>query len=148
MSKACAFLAGHWKGMGKGYLPGREFTYVDELVITPTGPLLEFVQRTCIDDKPMHKETGYIRPSGSAVAFLVTHVTGMTEISEGQAEPDALTVTSHSLGRMEASKEPKVTAIHRRFWRVGDILNYEVKMSTSTTPTLTKHLTSQLQLLP
>jgi len=147
------FLAGTWRGEGRGLWNSEApFRYREEgqFMAPPGKPFLSYTQRTwALDDgRPMHAETGYLRPGdGSMFEFVVAQPTGFAEVQIGPLELDSqrLTLRAASLGR--APTALKVTAIERHIWRDGSTLRYLVRMAMNDEP-LADHLTASLDLVP
>ncbi len=142
------FLIGTWRGEGRGlWLREPPFRYREEvqLAAPPGKPFLAYSQRTwALDDgRPMHVETGYVRPGdGHTVEFVLAQPTGFAEIQTGPLDAHRLTLRATALGR--APTALNVTAIERNVWVEGNVLNYLVRIAMNDEP-LADHLSAALE---
>ena len=116
-----ASLLGRWVGHGDGQYPTIEpFAYTEELEFGHLGkPFLTMTQRSrsADDDRPLHTETGYLRPAGEpGLELVVAHPMGHVELSLGQVTVTSsgleVHLTSAAVTATPTAKE--VTALHRR----------------------------------
>lgn len=142
-----AHLIGVWEGEGAGEYPGIEpFRYREriELAATPR-PFLAYRQHTWHPEsgQPMHVETGYLRvvPGSDRVELVVAQPTGLVEVDEGTVSDGVVTLASTTVAATATAKP--VRSLHRRFWREGEELRYELAMGTDTVPE-SPHLTARL----
>ena len=145
-----AFLLGTWRGRGRGEYPTIEaFEYDEEIVFDHVGDdYLVYTQRSWspADGSPIHLERGFLRPGGDGrVELTVAHVLGVTEVGEGPVGPASFSVASSSIGRAATGSD--VTSIERRYRVEGDVLSYQLDMTTGSTP-LSRHLTAELRRQP
>jgi hypothetical protein len=142
-----AFLLGTWTGEGRGEYPTIEgFAYREEIRFTHNGkPFVGYVQRTwAVDDgRPLHGESGYLRPVGPAgeLEYVLVHPTGLGEIGGGRVAGQHVTLGAR------ATRTPTALAVERverEIEVVGDVLRYELRMSMETVP-LTRHLVAELR---
>ncbi|MFI6867097.1 peroxynitrite isomerase [Nocardia sp. NPDC050406] len=144
-------LLGTWRGNGHGEYPTiQPFDYLEEVHFGHVGrPFLTYRQRTRAADgsRPMHAETGYLRPNGrDRIELILAHPTGITEICEGSlvAENGDLRIEldSTTIGRSSTAKS--VTALGRSFTLAGDSLDYTLRMAAVDQP-LQHHLAATLR---
>ncbi len=145
------FLLGEWKGSGTGeYLTIEPFGFTEHTSFGHVGkPFVTFVQRTRgADGKPLHTESGYLRPVGvDRVEFVVTMPSGIVESLEG-----TVVSTGSAGGHLELSSvqvlttatAKSVVATQRRYEVVGDELVWTFAMSAVGQP-MTHHLAGALQ---
>jgi hypothetical protein len=145
-----AFLLGTWRGEGQG-LWDREnpFRYTEEITFSfvPSKPFLIYSQRTraADDGRPMHMETGYLRPGGgNRVELALAQPTGITETHAGTVDDQTLDLTAGHIGLTATALN--VTAVQRRVWREGDTLQYLVRIAMNDEP-LADHLSASLALV-
>lgn len=127
-----SFLLGRWAGEGEGSYPTIEpFLYGEEITLSHVGkPFLAYAQRTWrLDDgRPLHAETGYWRcPSPTHVEVVLSHPTGVVEVSEGSLRSTSVVLSSTAIARTATAKE--ITAIARRIDVEGDQLVYHLDMA-------------------
>eukprot|EP00164_Ancoracysta_twista_P002884 GFYU01003838.1.p1 GENE.GFYU01003838.1~~GFYU01003838.1.p1 ORF type:complete len:177 (-),score=35.18 GFYU01003838.1:64-552(-) len=154
------FLVGEWSGKGQGHYPTiNPFAYNEVVTFAapnPAKPILVYTQKTKHAEKgvPMHSEMGYLRfhPESDKVSLALTHVTGITEMQEGEAVTTdgktVITLTSTNIGRGSMCKDPAVTNVRRVIEISGDTLHYYIDMATTTTKEITRHLEATLQKAP
>jgi THAP4-like, heme-binding beta-barrel domain len=143
---------GVWKGKGHGEYPTMDgFEYSEQLTFSQAGKVMMMEMRTWLEPlhKPMHCEAGIWRllPNGNT-ELVLSHATGMQEISTGQYDENKRTLTTETLNisRTKSAKQPAVTAVKREYSFESDhVLKYKIYMSTTTTPEMTLHLTASLQ---
>ncbi|MFN2537273.1 MAG: FABP family protein, partial [Mycobacteriales bacterium] len=89
-------------------------------------------------------ETGYWRPGAGDrdLEVLITHPSGLLELSVGEVTFHKIEVVSDLLARTETAKE--VTAISRLYGMVDGDLAYALDMSAVGKP-LQPHLSAKLQ---
>jgi len=137
------FLLGSWKGSGHGEYPTIEsFDYFEEVsfVAPPGKPFVVYTQKTrhADDDRPLHTETGYLRPVGDGtVEMTLAQPTGVVEIHVGTVSAGRLELTTHQVGLTPTAKE--VTSVRRELAVDGDTLTYDLAMAAVGRP-ITHHL--------
>lgn len=141
-----AILLGTWVGDGAGAWEGVEpFRFREELTFTHNGkPFVSYTSRTWdpVDDRPMHSESGYLRPTGGgAVELIVAQPTGLVEVSEGVVTEATLELASVSI--VGSSTAKPVTDLRRSYLVVDRLLTYEIRMATPRVE-LRWHLTGEL----
>lgn len=147
-----AFLVGEWQGLGVMGYPGvEESRYEQEVSFSHDGrPFLAYISKTwLIDDdgkriRPSGAETGFWRPGASPrdVELLVTHPTGIVEISVGEVVFNKIELVTDLLARTQTAKE--VTALKRLYGLVEGDLAYAIDMAAMGKP-LQAHLSARLQ---
>mmetsp|Transcript_5385 Transcript_5385/g.11842 ORF Transcript_5385/g.11842 Transcript_5385/m.11842 type:complete len:225 (+) Transcript_5385:175-849(+) len=161
---ACVeWLVGTWKGKGKGHYPTiKDFEYTEELSFEwdPSNPrpLLTYNQQTWSTKgdppKPMHAECGYVRVITSAgqtsqkIEFIVAAPNGISSIEEGTVEGNSIHLKSTSVNRSGTARPPYVVDFNRHFTvdptSLPPTLRYTMDMSTTTHPTVVRHLEAVL----
>lgn len=146
-----AGLLGEWQGAGHGSYPSIEdFDYTETLTFTHTGKaFLVYAQRTrsTLDGRPLHVETGYLRPAGpGGVELVVAQPTGIVEVDEGALHATAgggieLRLASRSVGLTSSAKT--VTGVERTLILDAGVLHTRLAMAAVGHP-LTHHLASEL----
>lgn len=143
-------LLGTWRGRGEGSYPTIEpFGYHELVELGHVGkPFLSYVQRTRAlnDGRPLHAESGYLRPAGPWRAELVVaQPTGVVEVDEGDVTASGgvlqLVLRSRVVGLSTSAKE--VTAVERTFTVDGDVLRTTLAMA-AVGQLATHHLASVL----
>jgi THAP4-like, heme-binding beta-barrel domain len=142
-----AFLLGTWTGEGRGEYPTIDpFAYEEEVRFWHVGkPFLAYSQRTWAPDdgRPLHSETGYWRPRpDGALEVVLSHPTGVVEVTEGRVEGTVIELGSTMIGRTGSAKE--IAAVTRRFDVEGDALRYRLAMAAVGIP-LSPHLAAELR---
>lgn len=144
-----AFLLGSWSGTGRGEYPTiQSFEYEETVRFWHVGkPFLAYEQRTrhAEDGRPLHAETGYLRPGppgGAAVELVLAHPTGVVEIEQGPLTGQTLELVTTRLARSSTAKE--VTALGRTIEVDGDVLRYSLRMAAVGLP-LQHHLAAELR---
>ncbi len=146
-------LVGTFRGEGSGDFPTIDpFDYGEEVSFLPRGgPVLAYTQRTWdpATERPMHGETGFLRPAGeSRVELLLAHTFGLTELQEGRLEIAEVPVgglrlilESSVIGVAGTAKA--VDRVQRELTVSGDLLRSELWMSYAGVEQ-TQHLRSEL----
>lgn len=147
-----SFLVGEWQGLGvMGYPDVEEARYEQEISFSHDGrPFLAYISKTwLIDDdakriRPSGCETGFWRPGANPrdVELLVTHPTGIVEISVGEVVFNKIELVTDLLARTQTAKE--VTALKRLYGLVDGDLAYAIDMAAMGKP-LQAHLSAKLQ---
>jgi hypothetical protein len=141
-----AFLVGTWRGSGAGHYPTIDpFEYVEEISFVHVGkPWLLYTQRTrhAVEDRPLHAETGYFRPTGDGVVEVVmAYPTGHVEIAQGTMRANGIDVATATLAATPTAKH--VDRVERLISVDGDELHYTLAMAAVGEP-LTAHLEATL----
>jgi len=146
-----AFLVGEWQGLGVMGYPGvEESRYEQEVSFSHDGrPFLAYISKTwLIDDdgnrvRPSGCETGFWRPGAAErdVEVLLTHPTGIVEISVGEVVFHKIELVSDVLARTTTAKE--VTALKRLYGLVEGDLAYAIDMAAMGKP-VQAHLSARL----
>ncbi|MDP8962226.1 MAG: FABP family protein [Actinomycetota bacterium] len=141
-----AFL-GVWEGAGEGHYPTiRSFHYLERVAFDHVGkPFLAYGQgtRTVDDGRPLHTESGFLRPGGAGRAeFLIAQPTGIVEVYEGPFDGRTLDVRAAAIGLSRTAK--RVRSLRRRFELDDDMLRYDLWMAYADTPE-THHLHAELR---
>ena len=147
-----SFLVGEWQGLGVMGYPGvTESRYEQEMSFSHDGrPFLAYISKTwLLDDegkrvRPSGTETGFWRPGASPrdVELLLTHPTGIVEISVGEVVFHKIELVTDLLARTETAKD--VTALKRLYGLVDGDLAYAIDMAAVGQP-LQPHLSARLQ---
>ena len=146
-----AFLIGTWSGPGLGSYPTiDDFGYTETLTFGHVGkPFIAYSQRTTAadDGRPLHAETGYLRPGGPGRAEMtIAQPTGFTELLEGDIEAGPrIVLISRAVNSTTTAKE--VTATERRFELIDGVLVVSMSMAAVGVP-MTHHLRSDLTRTP
>jgi hypothetical protein len=127
-----AFLIGTWHGDGHGNYPSIDpFVYSEQVVFgtIPGKPFLTYSQRTKgADGRPLHTESGYIRPVVGGVAELVlAQPSGVTEIHAGPVRGTSIEFETHDVGLSPTAKD--IRAVRRSIRVEGDTLSYVLDMA-------------------
>jgi hypothetical protein len=140
-----AWLLGTWAGEGRGVYPTiDDFAYGEETTFTcPGKPFVAYAQRTwALDDgRPLHSETGYLRPRDGGVEGLIAEPLGIVEVYAGTLEGEHLELRSTTIAATPTAKE--ITAVRRSLWREGGRLRIVVDMAAVGEP-LQSHLDATL----
>lgn len=146
-------LLGTWAGRGTGEYPTIEsFEYDETVTFGHVGkPFLAYQQKTTASDdgRPLHAETGYWRlPEPSLAEIVIAHPTGITEVLEGFAAPNApggatLIIDVRSSGIASTSTAKSVVQTERTFEITGDTMRYTFRMAAVGLP-LQHHLAATL----
>jgi hypothetical protein len=146
-----AFLVGEWQGLGVMGYPGvEESRYEQEISFSHDGrPFLAYISKTwLIDDdakriRPSGTETGFWRPGAKPrdVEALITHPTGIVEISVGEVVFNKIELVSDLVARTETAKA--VTGLKRLYGLVDGDLAYAIDMAAMDQP-LQPHLSAKL----
>jgi len=139
------FLAGSWRGAGRGEYPTIDpFSYVEEasFVPGPGKPFLFYSQRTRGEDgQPLHSEAGYVRMTGTGPELVIAQPTGLTEVHTGTLTGTTLELRSISMGATPSARA--VSDVARRLAVDGDTLTYTLDMAFRDVP-LSLHLEARL----
>jgi len=147
-SSPFASLVGTWSGDGHGDYPTIEsFDYLETVVFGAVlgKPFLAYGQRTrhAAEDRPLHAESGYLRPTPTEGAeLIVAQPTGIAEVYEGTWDGTVLDLRATTIARTSTAK--RVEALRRRFVLEGDLLSYDLWMAHGDTPE-THHLAASLR---
>lgn len=147
-----AFLVGEWHGLGvMGYPDVEGSRYEQEISFSHDGrPFLAYISKTWLIDDDAKR----IRPSGTETGFwrigreprhlevLLTHPTGIVEISVGEVAFNKIELASDVIARTETAKE--VTAIKRLYGLVDGDLAYAIDMAAMG-KSLQSHLSAKLR---
>ncbi len=143
---------GTWEGTGTGSYPTiTPFAYVETatFAVVPGKPFLAYEQRTraADDGRPLHRETGFLRPGADgAVEWVLAQPTGHAELSTGTVTASAtggvLDVTTTAVLLSPTALE--VSQLRRRYTVDGDLLRYEIDMAAVGQP-LQRHLVAELR---
>ena len=141
-----AVLIGTWSGPGRGEYPTIEpFDYEETVTFSHVGkPFLAYSQRTLSggDARPLHSEVGFWRlPRPGLVEVVLSHPTGIAEVTEGRLEGRQLSLRSTSVSRTGTALE--VLAIERHFEFDDSVLRYSLAMAAMGQP-MTHHLAAEL----
>lgn len=132
-----AFLAGTWRGEGEGRYPTiASFRYGEEVTFTapPGKPFLAYGQKTwdLVDSRPLHTESGYLRPVDEGAEFVVAQPTGVVEIHTGRVTGRILELRATLVGVSPTAKQ--VDSVERNLEVTGDVLRYELFMGAVGQP--------------
>jgi THAP4-like, heme-binding beta-barrel domain len=142
-----AFLLGTWRGEGHGHYPTIEpFDYVEEITFGHVGkPWLAYQQRTrhATEDRPLHAESGYLRPVGlGRLEVVMAYPTGHVEVADGTIDGTGIDWKTRTLVATGTAK--RVDEVKRTLRVDGDLLSYEMAMAAVGVP-LTPHLSATLR---
>lgn len=145
------FLVGEWQGLGVVGYPGiQESRFEQEVSFSHDGrPFLAYISKTwLIDDDakrlhPSGTETGFWRPGAKErdVEVLITHATGIVEVSVGEVVFHRIDLASDAVVRTATAKP--VTALKRLYGLVDGDLAYAIDMATADQP-LQAHASAKL----
>lgn len=141
------FLAGIWRGEGRGCYPTIEpFTYREEARFRapPGRPFLAYSQTTrdALDGRPLHGESGYWRlREGRWVELVLAHATGLVDLEVGELDGRRIGLSTHVLAW--APSALPVEALERVVEVRGDELTYRLSMAYGEIP-MTEHLQAVL----
>ena len=132
-------LIGTYRGEGAGDFPTIDpFAFGEEVSFLPRGgPVLAYSQRTWDPgtDRPMHGETGFLRPAGEGrIELLLAHTFGLTELQEGHIDRTEVPGSGLRL-RLEstvigvAGTAKTVDHVRRELTLTGDLLRSELWMT-------------------
>jgi hypothetical protein len=130
------FLLGTWHGSGAGDYPTIEaFVYEETVTFEHFGkPFIAYTQRTRgADGRPLHTETGYIRPTDDGTLELaISQPSGITEIHTGTRDQSRLEFTSISVSLTPTAKQ--VDRVGRVIEVVDEVMTNELMMSAVGEP--------------
>jgi hypothetical protein len=150
------FLLGDWAGSGSGEYPTIDsFEFSEHTTFGHVGkPFVTFVQRTKgADGKPLHTESGYLRPVGTErVEFVLTMPSGIVESLEGTVRtsgPDGGRIELSSVQVLTTATAKSVVATERTYEVSGGLsarpaLAWTFAMSAVGQP-MTHHLSGVLR---
>lgn len=132
-----AFLAGVWRGEGEGRYPTiAPFRYGEEVTFTapPGKPFLVYGQTTWdpADSRPLHTESGYLRPVEGGAELVVAQPTGVVEIHTGRVSGSSIELRTTLVGVSPTAK--RVDSVERNLEVVGEVLRYELFMGAVGLP--------------
>ena len=146
------FLVGEWHGLGVMGYPGiTESRYEQEISFSHDGrPFLAYRSKSWLIDDDAHRlrpagtETGFWRAGANPrdVEALISHPTGIVEISVGEVVFNKIELVTDVLARTQTAKE--VTALKRLYGLVDGDLAYAIDMAAVGQP-LQAHLSAKLQ---
>lgn len=151
-------LLGSWQGFGTVEYPTmpNPIEYGEQVTFASMGdkPIIFYQQKTWnkLSNKPLHAESGYIRVQDNGeLDFSLSQPTGTCEILQGKwksSTPDCIEILlqSTSITRAKSAIAPYTVQTQRQFTinKTNHTLTYEFSMSTTNTPTLTRHLRATL----
>lgn len=139
---AIAFLLGEWHGDGEGRYPTVEdFTYRETVtyVAPPGKPFIAYVQRTWRtgdhpeSGRPLHTESGYLRPDGPDRAELVlAQPTGIVEVLHGTVSGTSLMLNTTAVETTATAKD--IRSVERNITVDGDRMSYRLLMEAVGQP--------------
>ena len=144
-------LHGTWRGRGRGdyrTIDAFEYDETTRYEFDERYPLIHFEQRTMlVDGEPSHWESGFLRIADDGMIEISTAQDGgRVEVLRGPIEVTAdgfrLELQDVTLGH-----DDRLVRTGRIIELEGDRLNYEMRMSTTTTdePRWLTHLTAELE---
>jgi hypothetical protein len=141
-----SFLLGVWTGVGRGlWAADPPFSYRERAEFArPAGTYLTYAQSTTAADgrRPLHAETGYLRPgTDGTVELVVAQPTGLVEVHTGTVDGHHLSLRSTLV--QGAPRALQVTSVARRIWVDGDHLRYQLDLATGD-EALAPHLEGEL----
>ena len=141
------FLAGEWRGEGRGEYPTvSDFTYIEECrFATAPKPFLVYSQTTRDPEtgEALHAETGYWRPGGPGlIEATIVHGNGWVEVAAGTVTGNVVEVSSTAVVGTPTA-EDDVAALSRHIEVSGDTLRYTLDMAACGHPLL-RHLEATL----
>ena len=149
-----SWIIGKWWGFGLGGYPGIEsFRFEQEASWTHDGrPFLTYTSQTWLCDEDGERiglgasEAGFWRPGENPrdVEALITHNTGLLELSVGEVVFNKLEMVTDLLARTSTAGE--VAGIRRLYGKVEDDLAYAIDMGAGGKP-MSAHLSARLQVL-
>jgi THAP4-like, heme-binding beta-barrel domain len=110
------WLLGTWHGEGRGAYPTiDDFTYREETTFGCIGkPFVTYSQRTwSLGDggRPLHSETGYLRPRGGGVEAVIAEPSGIVEVCAGALDGERLDLRTTVVSSTPTAKE--ITDVRR-----------------------------------
>ncbi len=131
-------LVGTFRGEGTGdFATIDPFRFGEEVsFVHRGGPVLAYSQRTWDPptQRPMHGETGFLRPAGDGrIELLLAHTFGLTELQEGSVEiaevPAGLRLRLESTNIGVAGTAKTVDHVRRELTLTGHLLRAELWMT-------------------
>lgn len=148
MASPIGFLAGVWRGSGRGEFPTMDpFDYEEEVRFLDLGvaPLI-YQQRAWSpsDGELLHVETGIWRSSPDGQLAVTVALPRVTEVSEGTIADNRILLTATSVRR--ASGGSGLVAVLREYTLTGENeIRYRISMATEEVTEVTHHLAGVLR---
>jgi len=138
-----AWLLGKWRSTDAlvHYPTMKNVTYTAEMDFFHVGqPMIQFTFYA-FTSKPQHREMGFLKinPGTTAVVLMSVHNRGLTNIMEGTAIGEDITLQTTSIVGPSFGTPMNIKQMRRRIRKIGDQLEEVVDMETDKTP-LTRHL--------
>ncbi len=151
--KTIRLLLGKWRGAGTASFPTTAtFEYREELEFTANEaqPFLRYEERTWKklesgEHVPSQWETGFWRalPSGD-IELVSAQGSGRMEILRGRLQPAPDGFALHLRSSL-VTNDARMERTERRYSVRGNRLTYEMHMSTTAVPILTRHVQAELE---
>jgi hypothetical protein len=143
------WLLGTWSGEGRGFYPTiDDFSYGEETTFScPGKPFVAYAQRTwSLDDgRPLHSETGYLRPRDGGVEAVIAEPIGIVEVYAGTLDAERLELRTTAISSTPTAKD--ITSVRRSLRLEGDRLRIVVDMA-AVGEALQSHLDATLDRVP
>jgi hypothetical protein len=140
-----SFLLGAWTGEGRGLWDSDDpFIYSERVFFTSDGrPFVSYTQATWAPDgRPLHSETGYLRPGPEGrIELVLAQPTGIVEVDTGSESQGVIELRSVAVQRTPSALP--VREVSRRLLVTGDTLSYELAIAMNDEK-LAPHLTGSL----